>query len=165
MATVVKKRRKVSPRVAVVLGSGSDLPVIEGMQKLLDRFGLSHVVEIASAHRQPDKLRRFVRKCDREGIEIFVAVAGLAAHLPGVLASMTVKPVIGVPVAAGALAGIDALLSMAQMPGGVPVATLAIGSAGAKNAAVLSARILALGDKKVAVALERYRQDLAAGGK
>jgi phosphoribosylaminoimidazole carboxylase PurE protein len=165
MATAVKKTRKANPRVAVVLGSGSDLPVIEGMQKLLDRFGLPHVVEIASAHRQPDKLRRFVRKCDREGVEIFVAVAGMAAHLPGVLASMTAKPVIGVPVAAGALAGVDALLSMAQMPGGVPVATVAIGSAGAKNAAVLSARILALGDKKVAVALERYRQDLAAGGK
>jgi len=165
MATAVKRTRKATPRVAVVLGSGSDLPVIEGMQKLLDRFGLSHVVEIASAHRQPDKLRRFVRKCDREGVEIFVAVAGLAAHLPGVLASMTAKPVIGVPVAAGALAGVDALLSMVQMPAGVPVATVAIGSAGAKNAAVLSARILALGDKKVAVALERYRQDLAAGGK
>jgi len=165
MAAAIKKKRKTSPRVAVVLGSGSDLPVIEGMQKLLDRFGLPHVVEIASAHRQPDKLRRFVRKCDREGVEIFVAVAGMAAHLPGVLASMTAKPVIGVPVAAGALAGVDALLSMAQMPGGVPVATVAIGSAGAKNAAVLSARILALGDKKVAVALERYRQHLAAGGK
>lgn len=165
MATSTKRARKSTPRVAVVLGSGSDLPVIEGMRKLFDRFKISHVVEIASAHRQPDKLRRFVRKCDRDGVEIFVAVAGMAAHLPGVLASMTAKPVIGVPVAAGALAGVDALLSMAQMPGGVPVATVAIGSAGAKNAAVLSARILALGDKAVAASLEQYRKDLAAGGK
>ncbi len=160
-----KSARRGTPRVAVVLGSASDLPVIEGMQKLLDRFGISHAVEIASAHRQPDKLRRFVRKCDREGVEIYVAVAGLAAHLPGVLASLTARPVIGVPVAAGPLAGVDALLSMAQMPGGVPVATLAIGSAGAKNAAVLSARILALGDGKIAAALEAYRKELAGGGK
>ena len=164
MGTSRKSARKVDPRVAVVLGSRSDLPVIEGMQALLDRFGIPHVVEIASAHRQPDKLRRFVRACDRQGVEIYVAVAGLAAHLPGVLASLTVRPVIGVPVAAGPLAGVDALLSMAQMPGGVPVATLAIGSAGAKNAAVLSARILALGDGRIAAALAAYRKDLAGGG-
>lgn len=164
MAKTVKTKSPQVPRVAVVLGSASDLPVIEGMRKLLDRFGLPHVVEVASAHRQPEKLRRFVRRCDRSGVEIYVAVAGMAAHLPGVLASLTARPVIGVPVAAGPLAGIDALLSMAQMPGGVPVATVAIGSAGAKNAAVLSARILALGDAKVAAALDRYRKDLAAGG-
>lgn len=164
MAKTVKTKSPQVPRVAVVLGSASDLPVIEGMRKLLDRFGLPHVVEVVSAHRQPEKLRRFVRRCDRSGVEIFVAVAGMAAHLPGVLASLTARPVIGVPVAAGPLAGIDALLSMAQMPGGVPVATVAIGSAGAKNAAVLSARILALGDAKVAAALDRYRKDLAAGG-
>ena len=160
-----KSGRRGDPRVAVVLGSGSDLPVIEGAQTLLDRFGIAHVVEIASAHRQPDKLRRFVKKCDRQGVEIYVAVAGLAAHLPGVLASLTARPVIGVPVAAGALAGMDALLSIAQMPGGVPVAAMGIGSHGAKNAAVLSARILALGDGKIAAALEAYRKELAGGGK
>ena len=165
MAPTRKPKRAETPRVAVVLGSASDLPVIEGMKKLLERFGLPYVVEIASAHRQPEKLRRFVRKCDRDGVEIFVAVAGMAAHLPGVLASLTAKPVIGVPVAAGALQGVDALLSMAQMPGGVPVATVAIGSSGAKNAAVLSARILALGDRKVAGALEAYRKELAGGGR
>jgi len=160
-----KSGRRGDPRVAVVLGSGSDLPVIEGAQTLLDRFGIAHVVEIASAHRQPDKLRRFVKKCDRQGVEIYVAVAGLAAHLPGVLASLTARPVIGVPVAAGALAGMDALLSIAQMPGGVPVAAMGIGSHGAKNAAVLSARILALGDGRIAAALEAYRKELAGGGK
>ncbi|MBU1676997.1 AIR carboxylase family protein, partial [bacterium] len=110
MGTSRKSARRVDPRVAVVLGSSSDLPVIEGMRKLLDRFGIAHVVEIASAHRQPDKLRRFVKRCDREGVAIYVAVAGMAAHLPGVLASLTARPVIGVPVAAGPLAGIDALL-------------------------------------------------------
>ncbi len=165
MATSVRKKRAPKPRVAVVLGSASDLPVIEGLQKLLDRFGLPHVVEIASAHRQPEKLRRFVRKCERDGVEVYVAGAGMAAHLPGVLASLTSKPVIGVPVAAGPLQGFDALMSIVQMPPGVPVATVAVGSAGAKNAAVLAARILALGDKKVAAALERYRKELAAGGK
>ena len=136
--------KTTDPRVAVLLGSKSDLPVIEGMLALLDRFGIPHRVEVASAHRQPEKLRRVLRKADKDGVEVYVAVAGMAAHLPGVVASMTKKPVIGVPVAAGPLAGVDALLSIAQMPGGVPVATVAIGSAGAKNAAVLSARILAV---------------------
>jgi phosphoribosylaminoimidazole carboxylase PurE protein len=139
--------------------------VIEKLPALLTRFGISHRVEIASAHRQPDRLRRLVKRAEREGTEIFVAVAGMAAHLPGVVASLTGRPVIGVPVAAGPLAGVDALLSIAQMPPGVPVATVAVGSAGARNAAVLAARILALADPKVAEQLARYRQDLARGGK
>lgn len=152
-------------RVMIVLGSSSDLPVIEGCKELLDRFGISYGVEVASAHRQPDKLRRIIKKCDKNSTDIYIAVAGMAAHLPGVVASMTLKPVIGVPVAAGPLAGVDALLSIAQMPGGVPVATVAVGSAGAKNAAVLSARILALFDKKVAAKLDEYKSVLAKGGK
>lgn len=158
------KRATTPARVMVLLGSESDLPVIEGLRKLLDRFGLPHRVEIASAHRQPDKLRRLVTAGDREGIAVYIAVAGMAAHLPGVVASLTLRPVIGVPVAAGPLAGIDALLSMAQMPGGVPVATVAIGTAGARNAAVLAARILALGDARVAAALEDFRREQARGG-
>jgi phosphoribosylaminoimidazole carboxylase PurE protein len=158
------KRATTPARVMVLLGSESDLPVIEGLRKLLDRFGLPHRVEIASAHRQPDKLRRLVSAGDREGIAVYVAVAGMAAHLPGVVASLTLRPVIGVPVAAGPLAGVDALLSMAQMPGGVPVATVAIGPAGARNAAVLAARILALGDARVAAALEDFRREQARGG-
>jgi len=149
----------------VLLGSTSDLPVIEKMKPLLDRFGLTYGVEVASAHRQPEKLKRVLRRGDKGGTEIYIALAGMAAHLPGVVASLTPKPVIGVPVASGPLAGVDALLSMVQMPPGVPVATVAIGSAGARNAAVLAARILALGDKKVAAALTDYGKELARGGR
>jgi len=158
-------RGRAAPRVVVLLGSASDLPVIEKMLPLLDRFGLPHVVEIASAHRQPDKLKRIVVKTEKNGAEIFIAVAGMAAHLPGVVASLTGKPVIGVPVASGPLAGVDALLSIVQMPPGVPVATVAVGSAGARNAACLAARILALKDTKVAAAVADYRRELARGGR
>ena len=154
-----------APRVVVLLGSSSDLPVIEQMLPLLDRFGLPHRVEIASAHRQPEKLKRIVKKAEKDGAEIFVAVAGMAAHLPGVVASLTPRPVIGVPVASGPLAGVDALLSIVQMPPGVPVATVAVGSAGARNAACLAARILALKDDGVAAAVEEYRRELARGGR
>ena len=153
------------PRVVVLLGSTSDLPVIEKMLPLLDRFGLPYLVEVASAHRQPDKLKRIVKKSEKDGAEVFVAVAGMAAHLPGVVASLTTRPVIGVPVASGPLAGVDALLSIVQMPPGVPVATVAVGSAGARNAACLAARMLALKDTKVAAAVEEYRRELARGGR
>ena len=173
MKIVVDKKKRprsglpagAAPRVVVLLGSASDLPVIEKMLPLLDRFGLPHVVEIASAHRQPDKLKRIVVKTEKNGAEIFIAVAGMAAHLPGVVASLTGKPVIGVPVASGPLAGVDALLSIVQMPPGVPVATVAVGSAGAHNAACLAARILALKDTKVAAAVADYRRELARGGR
>jgi phosphoribosylaminoimidazole carboxylase PurE protein len=110
-------------------------------------------------------LRRIVRKAEAGGTQVFVAAAGMAAHLPGVVASMTGKPVIGVPVAAGPLAGVDALLSIVQMPPGVPVASVAVGSAGAKNAACLAARMIALSDPKVAHAVEDYRKYLAKGGR
>ena len=152
-------------RVLVLLGSASDLPVIEGMKGLLDRFGLGYDVQVASAHRQPERLRRIVRKAENDGVEVYVAVAGMAAHLPGVVASLTARPVIGVPVAAGALAGVDALLSIVQMPPGVPVATVAVGSAGARNAACLAARMVALYDERVAAALDAYRKELARGGR
>ena len=165
--TASRKQRTAAAdvRVVVVMGSASDRPVIEGMLPLLERFGLSYRVEVASAHRQPDILRRLITRSDREGSEVYVAVAGMAAHLPGVVASLTRRPVIGVPVASGALAGFDALLSMVQMPPGVPVATVAVGSAGAKNAAVLAARILALSDPEVAARLENYHKELARGGR
>lgn len=158
-------RRNAAIRVLVLLGSKSDLPTVEPLGALLDRFGLGYSVEVASAHRQPERLRRIVRQADKHGTEIYVAVAGMAAHLPGVVASLTDRPVIGVPVAAGPLAGVDALLSIVQMPPGVPVATVAIGTPGARNAAVLAARILALSDPKVAAALVAYRKELARGGK
>ena len=156
--------REDRTRVLIVLGSASDLPVVEKMPPLLERFGLGHRIEVASAHRQPERLRRLIRQAEKAGTEIFVAVAGMAAHLPGVVASLTARPVIGVPVASGALGGVDALLSIVQMPPGVPVATVAVGSAGARNAAVLAARILALGDAEVASRLEAYRRELARGG-
>jgi phosphoribosylaminoimidazole carboxylase PurE protein len=159
-----KKTAPKTARVVVLLGSESDLPVIEKMKPLLDRFGLSYRIEIASAHRQPAKLSRIVKQTEKSGTEVYVAVAGMAAHLPGVVASMTGKPVIGVPVASGPLAGVDALLSIVQMPPGVPVATVAVGSAGARNAACLAARMIALKDAKVAAAVETYRQELAKGG-
>ncbi len=159
-----KKTAPKTARVVVLLGSESDLPVIEKMKPLLDRFGLSYRIDIASAHRQPAKLSRIVRQTEKSGTEVYVAVAGMAAHLPGVVASMTGKPVIGVPVASGPLAGVDALLSIVQMPPGVPVATVAVGSAGARNAACLAARMIALKDAKVAAAVETYRQELAKGG-
>ncbi len=161
---MAKKVASKTARVVVLLGSESDLPVIEKMKPLLDRFGLSYRIEIASAHRQPAKLSRIVKQTEKSGTEVYVAVAGMAAHLPGVVASMTGKPVIGVPVASGPLAGVDALLSIVQMPPGVPVATVAVGSAGARNAACLAARMIALKDTKVAAAVEAYRQDLAKGG-
>ncbi len=153
------------PRILVVLGSASDLPVVEGMAPLCERLGLNYRVEVASAHRQPERLRELIAAAEAGGTEIFVAVAGMAAHLPGVIASLTGKPVIGVPVAGGALGGMDALLSIVQMPPGVPVAAVAIGSAGAKNAVVLAARILALKDADVAVRLDTYRGELAEGKK
>ncbi|MGD9547009.1 MAG: 5-(carboxyamino)imidazole ribonucleotide mutase [Candidatus Krumholzibacteriia bacterium] len=153
-----------APRVMVLLGSASDLPVIEKMLPLLDRFGLTYEVQVASAHRQHDKLRRIVARADKGGTEVFIALAGMAAHLPGVVASLTGRPVIGVPVASGPLAGVDALLSIVQMPPGVPVATVAVGSAGARNAACLAARMIALKDSGVAAAVADYRRELARGG-
>lgn len=155
----------VGARVVILLGSESDLPVVEKMPALLDRFGLSHRVEIASAHRQPDRLRAIVEESERNGAQVFVAAAGMAAHLPGVVASLTGLPVIGVPVASGPLAGVDALLSIVQMPPGVPVATVAIGSAGARNAACLAARIIGLADPAVAGAVAAYRRELADGAR
>ncbi|MCB1184417.1 5-(carboxyamino)imidazole ribonucleotide mutase [bacterium] len=159
------KKATGTARVVVLLGSESDLPVIEKMLPLLDRFGLSHRVAVASAHRQPQKLHRIIKESEAGGTEVFIALAGMAAHLPGVVASLTARPVIGVPVAAGPLAGVDALLSIVQMPPGVPVATVAIGSAGARNAACLAARMIGLKDAKVAAAMDDYRKELARGGR
>jgi len=159
------ERKTKQPRVLVVTGSASDLPEIDKLKPLLERFGLSYRIEVASAHRQPARLHRILKQAEQGGTEVFIAAAGLAAHLPGVVASLTDKPVIGVPLASGPLAGFDALLSIVQMPPGVPVATVAVGGAGARNAAVLAARILALKDPQVAAALADYRKELAKGGR
>lgn len=150
-----------TPLVAVICGSRSDLPALKGCFDVLDDYGIGWEASVISAHRQPAALATYVRDAEGRGVQIFVGAAGMAAHLPGVLASMTARPVIGVPLDGGALGGADALYSIVQMPPGVPVAAVAIGSAGAKNAGHLAARILALGDPDVAAKVDGMRTRLA----
>ncbi len=141
------------------MGSDSDLKVMRSTLDVLDELGVAWEVRVLSAHRTPDQVREYLADSERRGCVVYIAAAGLAAHLAGAVAAHTIKPVIGVPLDAGTLGGLDALLATVQMPGGVPVACVAIGSAGAKNAAYLAARILALGDEAVATSLSRYRDD------
>jgi 5-(carboxyamino)imidazole ribonucleotide mutase len=150
-----------NPLVAVICGSRSDLPVLKGCFEVLDEYAIAWEASVISAHRQPEALATYVREAEARGVRIFVGAAGMAAHLPGVLGSLTARPVIGVPLDAGTLAGADALYSVVQMPPGVPVAAVAIGSAGAKNAAHLAARILALGDPSLAAQVDAVRAKLA----
>jgi 5-(carboxyamino)imidazole ribonucleotide mutase len=150
-----------NPMVAVICGSRSDLPVLRGCFDVLDDYAIAWEASVISAHRQPGALATYVREAEARGVRIFVGAAGMAAHLPGVLASLTARPVIGVPLDAGTLGGADALYSVVQMPPGVPVAAVAIGSAGAKNAAHLAARILALGDPALAGQVDAVRAKLA----
>jgi 5-(carboxyamino)imidazole ribonucleotide mutase len=147
-------------RVSVVMGSKSDESHLEPAFKLLDELGIQWEKQILSAHRQPDELQRYILDADTRGIAVFIAAAGLAAALPGVMAAHTLKPVIGIPVPGGPLKGIDALLSIVQMPGGIPVATVGIGSNGPKNAAVLAARILALSDAAIGEKLQEHRDSM-----
>jgi len=147
--------------VLIVLGSVSDLPVMEGAAKILSEFGVSHKMTIASAHRTPDKAIKLAGEAKANGTKVIIAGAGYAAHLGGVLAAHTTLPVIGVPLDASSLNGLDSLLSTVQMPGGVPVATVSIGKAGAKNAALLATQILALSDEGLARKLEDYKVDMA----
>jgi 5-(carboxyamino)imidazole ribonucleotide mutase len=135
-----------SPFVAVLMGSDSDLPVMKAACDVLASFGINHEVRVTSAHRTPEDTSAFVKDAEERGCVVFIAGAGMAAHLAGAVAAQTVKPVIGVPIDSGPLQGIDALLSTAQMPGGIPVATVAIGKSGAKNAGYLAAQIIAVGD-------------------
>lgn len=144
--------------VAIVMGSSSDLPTMQPAIDTLIRFGVEHEVRVVSAHRTPFDMVEFGRTAAERGIAVIIAGAGGAAHLPGMLASTTRLPVIGVPVPIGALQGMDALLSVVQMPRGIPVATVAIG--GAENAALLAIRILALADESLATALDRHRAEL-----
>lgn len=150
------------PTVAVLCGSRSDLSSLKGCFDALDEYGISWEASVISAHRQAEALHAYVEEAEEAGVRIFIGAAGLAAHLPGVLASLTAKPVIGVPLDGGALGGADALYAVVQMPPGVPVATVAIGSAGAKNAAHLAARILALSDPPVAERVRAFRAEQAA---
>jgi 5-(carboxyamino)imidazole ribonucleotide mutase len=144
------------------MGSDSDWPVMQACYEQLRSLGISAVVEVISAHRTPDRLREFVTTAERQGTRVFIAAAGMAAALPGVVAANTTAPVIGVPLASGVLQGVDSLLSIVQMPPGIPVATVAIGSAGAKNAALLAAEILALGDERLKKCLLDLRREQAA---
>jgi 5-(carboxyamino)imidazole ribonucleotide mutase len=150
------------PFVAVLMGSKSDLPVLEKTLEVLKGLGIPHEVRITSAHRTPDATHAYVREADARGCAVFVAAAGLAAHLAGTVAGLTLKPVIGIPLEAGPLKGMDSLLSTVQMPGGIPVATVAIGGAGAKNAGYLAAQILALSDAALAARLKTTREAGAA---
>ena len=151
-----------APHVAVICGSRSDLPALKGCFDVLESYAIGWEASVISAHRQPDALRDYVAEAEGRGVRLFIGAAGLAAHLPGVLASMTARPVIGIPLDGGALGGADALYSIVQMPPGVPVAAVAIGSAGAKNAGHLAARMLALADADVAARVESFRQEQAA---
>jgi 5-(carboxyamino)imidazole ribonucleotide mutase len=150
----------MAPLVGVVIGSKSDSEVMQAALDVLTMLGIEHELNVISAHRTPDKAREYAQSARGRGIEVIIAAAGLAAHLPGVLASWTTLPVIGVPMASGELKGIDALYSIVQMPGGIPVACMAIGSPGAKNAAFLAAEILGLKHDKIRGAYEKYRKEL-----
>jgi 5-(carboxyamino)imidazole ribonucleotide mutase len=148
------------PLAAVVMGSKSDSEALKPTLEILTQLGIEHEVNIISAHRTPEKAREYALKARERGIEVIIAAAGMAAHLPGVLASWTTLPVIGIPIASGELKGVDALYSIVQMPPGIPVATVAIGSAGAKNAAYLAAEILGIKHDKIKQAYENYRKEL-----
>ncbi len=145
-------------RVGIVMGSDSDLPTMEGAVEALERFGIAHEVHVVSAHRDAERMLAYGREAAGRGLEVLIAGAGGAAHLPGMLASVTSLPVIGVPVPLRHLDGLDSLLSIVQMPSGIPVATVAVG--GAHNAGLLAVRILAAGDRELTTALDAHREEL-----
>jgi len=151
------------PLVGILLGSKNDWETMSAAAQTLDEFGVPYEARVASAHRSPELVSDYVRSAERRGLEVLIAAAGLAAHLPGVVAAQTLLPVLGVPLASGnsALGGLDALLSIVQMPGGVPVGGLAIGSHGAKNAALLSVRILANSRPQLREKLRNYHARMA----
>ena len=148
------------PLVGIVMGSDSDWPLISKAHEILDELAIPHEVRVISAHRSPDIAFDYASSARDRGLRVIVAAAGGAAHLAGVLAAHTILPVIGIPVQGGAVNGIDALLSTVQMPAGIPVATVAVGSAGGANAALLAAEILAVADERIAAALLARKRDL-----
>jgi 5-(carboxyamino)imidazole ribonucleotide mutase len=147
------------PLVALLMGSDSDLPTVKEACTVLRSFGVPFEVRVLSAHRCPDDLVTYVKQAEQRGVRVFIAAAGGAAHLAGVVAAHTTRPVVGIPIHTSALNGIDSLLSIVQMPGGVPVATMAIGSAGARNAGLFAAQILALADPVLADKLKKQRAE------
>jgi phosphoribosylaminoimidazole carboxylase PurE protein len=157
----MKKGDTVKPKVLIVMGSDSDIPVMEGAEKILQKFSIPYKRTIASAHRSPERAIQIAVEAEKNGVEVLIAGAGMAAHLGGILAAHTILPVIGVPIDAKPLKGLDALLSTVQMPPGVPVATMAIGKAGAKNAAILAAQIIARKDRNVAKRLRTFKKQMS----
>ena len=153
------------PLVAVVMGSKSDMEDMRPTMEILNKLGIEYEAAVLSAHRNPERVRQFAQAARGRWIEVIIAAAGGAAHLPGVIASWTTLPVIGVPLASSELKGVDALYSIVQMPAGIPVACMAIGSTGAKNAAYLAAEILGLQHDDIRKAYEKYRKELQGEGK
>lgn len=151
------------PLVGIVIGSKNDEPLIQPTLDILRQLNIEYELSVLSAHRHPDKIREYASKAKKGGVEVIIAAAGAAAHLPGVLASWTTLPVIGVPLPTSELKGVDSLYSIVQMPAGVPVACVGIGTPGAKNAALLAAQILGVKHKEIKDAYEKYKQKLAEG--
>jgi 5-(carboxyamino)imidazole ribonucleotide mutase len=155
------KKKTAKPLVGIVMGSDSDYAIMSEASKMLDQFGVENEVLVTSAHRTPARTRKYVDQTRKRGIKVLIAGAGAAAHLAGVVAAETILPVIGVPIGSSPLQGFDSLLSTAQMPGGVSVATMAIGKAGAKNAGLLAVQILAVSDARLTKKLDQYKKDMA----
>src|SRR5579871_2905061 len=151
------------PQVSIVMGSDSDLEIMREAGKALDEFGIAYEIDVTSAHRSPDRTADFARKAAQRGIRVIIAGAGGAAHLAGVIAAHTTLPVIGVPMPATSLNGMDSLLATVQMPAGIPVATVAIGKPGATNAGILAAQMIGLADAEVAKKLTQHKENLAKG--
>ena len=149
-------------KVAVFIGSDSDFEVVKDTLEIFKEFQVPFTLEVTSAHRSPERTVKLIQSCEKDGAEVFIAVAGKAAHLAGVVASHTVRPVIGVPVESPALNGMDALLSTVQMPKGIPVATMGLGKSGAANAALLAVQILSLGKPSLIEKLKEYREKMAS---
>ena len=154
----VKNESKQTPSISIIMGSDSDLAVMKDAAVVLDTFKVSYELTVVSAHRTPKRMVAYASSAEKRGIKIIIAGAGGAAHLPGMVASLTILPVIGVPIRTKSLDGMDSLLSIAQMPAGVPVATVAINNA--HNAALLALHILALSDRKIAITLKKYKSSL-----
>ena len=151
------------PRVGILMGSDTDLEVMREAEKRLEQFGIAYETRILSAHRTPEKAAQYAATAEQRGLEVIIAGAGAAAHLAGAMAANTTLPVIGIPIDSSSLKGLDALLATVQMPAGLPVATMAIGRAGAANAGIFAAQIIARNDPKVAAKLIEFKKEMAAG--
>ena len=146
--------------VAIIMGSDSDLPIVEAAFPILESFGINYTKNVLSAHRTPHAVIDFINKSESNGCKVFIAAAGMAAHLAGALAAHTTKPVIGIPIESGGMGGMDSLLSTVMMPPGVPVATVAVGKSGAKNSAILAVQILATSDENLSSKLKDYKENM-----